>query len=412
MTDSRRPLDGIRVLDFTRVFAGPAATQVLGDLGAEVVKVEEPGRGDEARTLGTTPESLERHGASASFLAFNRNKHSLVLDLRSAAGLAVARRLAARADVVVHNFRPGAMEKWGLDWESLRNVNPRLVHCSFSAYGESGPLRDVGANDLALQAHGGLMSVTGEADRPPVRCGSAIIDLHGGMSMVSAILAALLHRERTGEGQAVETSLLRASAHLMSYMYTEYWLDGTVRKPMGTANHLSVPNQVVPTKDGSVVIIAPSDEMWRRCARALDAERLDRPEFATAMERRLRRDEVIGTLADVTGAMTSDAVVAALAPVKVNVAKVNSVGEAADDAQLAAIGGTLDFHYAGAAVRAVASPFGMSASPPRLDVPPPGLGADTEIVLLKAGFAEAEIARLRSDGAFGHEADAAVAVKK
>ena len=366
MSEASRPLDGIRVLDFTRVFAGPAATQVLGDLGADVIKVEEPGRGDEARTLGTTPDSLARHGASASFLAFNRNKRSLVLDLRSPSGLDVARRLAARADVVVHNFRPGAMEKWGLDRESLRGANPRLIHCSFSAYGESGPLRDVGANDLALQAHGGLMSVTGEADRPPVRCGSAIIDLHGGMSMVSAILAALLHRERTGEGQAVETSLLRASAHLMSYMYTEYWLDGTVRKPMGTANHLSVPNQVVPTKDGSVVISAPSDEMWRRCARALDAARLDRPEFATAMDRRLRRDEVIGTLSAVTGAMTSDAVVAALAPVKVNVAKVNSVGEAADDAQLAAIGGVLSFRYSGAEVRAVATPFGMSASPPRL----------------------------------------------
>ncbi|MDB5369249.1 MAG: carnitine dehydratase [Roseomonas sp.] len=397
----QRPLDGIRVLDFTRVFAGPAATQVLGDLGAGVVKVEEPGRGDEARTLGTTPQSLAQHGASASYLAFNRNKQSLVLDLRKPEGLEVARRLAARADVLVHNFRPGAMERWGLDWESLRAANPRLIHCSFSAYGETGPLRDVGANDLALQAHSGLMSITGEPGRPPVRCGSAVIDLHGSLAMVSAILAALLLRQKTGEGQAVETSLLRASAHLMSYMYTEYWLDGTERQPMGTANHLSVPNQVVPTADGSVVIIAPSDEMWRRCARALDAESLDRPEFATAMDRRMRRDEVIAALSAATGRRTSDEVMAALAPAKVNVAKVNTVGQAAQDPQLAAIGGVVTYDRAGTPVRSVATPFVLGAAPMRMETPPPGLGADTDAVLAEAGFTTAEVEALRLTGAIG-----------
>jgi crotonobetainyl-CoA:carnitine CoA-transferase CaiB-like acyl-CoA transferase len=402
-----RPLEGIRVLDFTRVFAGPAATQMLGDLGAEVIKVEEPGRGDEARTLGTTPASLAQLGASASFLAFNRNKKSIALDLRSPVGLEVARSLARQVDVVVHNFRPGAMARWRLDWESLRADNPKLIHCSFSAYGETGPLRDVGANDLALQGHSGLMSITGEPDRPPVRCGSAVIDLHGGMAMVSAILAALLQRAKTGRGQAVETSLLRASAHLMSYLYTEYWLDGTVRRPMGTANHLSVPNQVVPTADGSVVIIAPSDEMWRRCARALDPATLDRPDFATAMDRRLRREEVIGALAAVTGRMTSDAVVAALAAAKVNVAKVNSVGQAADDAQLDAIGGRLDLVYRGQSVRTVAAPFAMSASPMRVDHQPPELGADTATVLHAAGYDDDAISDLRVRGAFGETAQAA-----
>jgi crotonobetainyl-CoA:carnitine CoA-transferase CaiB-like acyl-CoA transferase len=395
------PLDGIRVLDFTRVFAGPAATQVLGDLGAEVVKVEEPGRGDEARTLGTTPESLARHGSSASYLAFNRNKQSIVLDLRKPEGLEVARHLAAQADVLVHNFRPGAMERWGLDWESLRIANPRLIHCSFSAYGETGPLRDVGANDLALQAHSGLMSITGEPNRPPVRCGSAVIDLHGSLAMVSAILAALLQRHKTGEGQAVETSLLRASAHLMSYMYTEYWLDGTERQPMGTANHLSVPNQVVPTSDGSVVIIAPSDEMWRRCARALDAEALDRPEFATAMDRRMRRDEVIAALSAATSRRSSEEVMAALAPAKVNVAKVNSVGQAARDPQLAAIGGVVTFDQDGNSLQTVATPFVLGAAPMRTEMRPPVLGADTDTVLAAAGYSSADMKRLWAAGALG-----------
>ena len=138
----------------------------------------------------------------------------------------------------------------------------------------------IGANDLGLQAHSGLLSVTGEPDRPPVRVGTAAIDLHGSLALVSAVLAALFHRERTGEGQVIETSLLMSSAHLLSYFYTEYWMDGTVRKPMGTANHLSVPNQVFPTSDGGVVIIAPNDEMWQRCVDALGDPSLDRPEFA------------------------------------------------------------------------------------------------------------------------------------
>ena len=168
-------LHGVRVLDLSRVFAGPAATQVLGDLGADVIKVEEPGRGDEARGFGVTREVLERLGASPSFLALNRNKRSIVLDLKSTAGRDLARRLALSVDVLVHNFRPGAMERWGLAYEDLAADNPGLIHCSFSAYGEAGPLRDFGANDVALQAHSGLMHLTGEPDRPPVRVGTAAI---------------------------------------------------------------------------------------------------------------------------------------------------------------------------------------------------------------------------------------------
>ena len=244
-------LNGIRVLDFSRVFAGPAASQILGDLGADVIKVEEPGRGDEARYLGASKEALARHGGvGASFLALNRNKRSITIDLGCAAGREAALRLAAKCDVVIHNFRPGAMKRWGLDFAAIRAANPRIIYCGFSAYGNIGPLAHIGANDLALQAHSGLMSMTGEPDRPPVRCGTAAIDLHASLAMLSGILAALFHRERTGEGQEVESSLLLSSAHLMNYFYTEYWIDGTIRKPMGTANHLSVPNQVFPAATG------------------------------------------------------------------------------------------------------------------------------------------------------------------
>jgi crotonobetainyl-CoA:carnitine CoA-transferase CaiB-like acyl-CoA transferase len=212
-----KALDGISVLDFSRVFAGPAATQVLGDLGADVIKVEEPKRGDEARYLGVTDDELQKFGGvSPSFLALNRNKRSITIDLSSPAGRKAALQMAAKADVIVHNFRIGAMAKFGLGYEAIKAINPRTIYCEFTAYGREGPMAHIGANDLALQAHSGLLSVTGEPDRPPVRVGTAAIDLHGSLALVSAVLAALFHRERTGQGQLVETSLLMSSAHLLS----------------------------------------------------------------------------------------------------------------------------------------------------------------------------------------------------
>jgi crotonobetainyl-CoA:carnitine CoA-transferase CaiB-like acyl-CoA transferase len=394
-------LDGIRVVDFSRVFAGPAAAQVLGDLGAEVVKVEAPGHGDEARSLGLTEAGAPRLGVSPCYLALNRNKRSIAIDLRAEAGRRVAHRLITRSDVVIHNFRPGAMQRWGLAYDAVRPANPGLVYCEFFSYGPNGPLSHIGANDLALQAHSGLMSLTGEPDRPPVRVGTAAIDLHGSLAMVSAILAALYHRERTGLGQRIETSLLLSSAHLMNYFYSEYWIDGVIRERMGTANHLSVPNQVFPTSDGSVVIIAPSDEMWRRCARALDAERLDRPEYATTADRQAQRKELIDMISSITRGLTSQDVIDRLGAGRVNVAKVHSVSEAADHPQLADSGGVTEFEYAGERVKAVASPFRLAETPAAIRYPPPGLDQHREAILAEYGIADAEAAALADEGAFG-----------
>jgi crotonobetainyl-CoA:carnitine CoA-transferase CaiB-like acyl-CoA transferase len=393
-------LDGIRVVDFSRVFAGPAAGQVLGDLGADVVKVESPVIGDEARHLGLTEGVEPRLGVSASYLALNRNKRSIALNLKTKAGRSVARRLLTRCDVAIHNFRPGSMQRWGLDYESIRSENPGLVYGEFFAYGPAGPLSDYGANDLALQAHSGLMSLTGEPDRPPVRVGTAVVDLHASLALVSAILAALYSREKTGKGQRVETSLLLSSAHLLSYFYTEYWLDGVVRKPMGTANHLSVPNQVFPTADGSVVIIAPSDAMWKRCARALDPERLDRPEYATVRDRQSRREEVIEAISLITQKMSSLELVEKLGAAKVNVAKVNSIAEAADHPQLMVAGGCTKFNYGNELVRAVASPFRMEGTPAKVRCEPPGLDANRDDILADYGFDATDIEDFSRSGAF------------
>lgn len=394
-------LSGVRVLDLSRVFAGPAATQVLADLGADVIKLEEPGRGDEARGFGLTREMVERGiDVSPSFVALNRNKRSITINLASAAGQRAVRRMVPGCDVVVHNFRPGTMDKYGLGYSDLKALRPDLIFCNFSAYGHVGPLAPIGANDLALQAHSGLMSLTGEADRPPVRCGTSIIDLHGSLCLVVAVLAALMDRQKTGEGQEIETSLLRSSAHLMNYFYGEYWTTGMVRGRMGTANHLSVPNQVFPAADGSVVIIAPSNEMWVRCARALDAEALDRPEWRGLLDRQRHREALIAQMSAVTSHLSCDEIITRLGPEKVNVAKVQSVGGAADHPQLEAIGALTEFDLKGRPTKAVASPFELRGSKRLADRPPPELGAHTEAVMRELGVSDADIEELREGGAF------------
>lgn len=397
-------LDDVVVLDLSRVFAGPATTQVLGDMGADVIKVEPPA-GDEARYYGVTREKLaELGGVSPCFLALNRNKRSIALDLRNAAGNRIARELAARADVIVNNFRPGVMDRLGLGYETLAETNPGLIYAEFSAYGRQGPLAEVGANDLALQAHSGLISITGEEARPPVRCGTAIVDLHGSLALAAGILGALLHRHRTGRGQRVESSLLLSSAHLMSYFYTEYWMDGTVRKRMGTANHLSVPNQAFPARDGEVVIIASTDEMWVRFAHAIDAGRLDVPQFARVFDRRRNRVELVETVSSLTRELTCAEIARRLGPAKVVFAKVNSVGEAADSAQLEAVGGKVVLETAGRRIPSVVSPMQFGDVDINVAAAPPGLGEHTGEILREIGYDAGQVAALSESGAFGARA--------
>jgi crotonobetainyl-CoA:carnitine CoA-transferase CaiB-like acyl-CoA transferase len=403
-------LAGIRVADFTRVFAGPAATQMLGDLGADVIKIEEPVGGDAARVFGIGDNSDHPlQGVSAAFIALNRNKRSIGLDLKTKEGREIARKLVAASDVLVHNFRPGVMDRLGLGYEDVRKDNPGIVYCEISGYGTVGALAKQAANDLALQAHSGLISITGTEEGEVVRCGSAVVDLHCGAIATSAILAALFHRERTGEGQRVEASLLASSADLMSYFYGEYWLDGTIPKPMGTANRLGVPNQAFPTTNGAVIIVANDDSMWRRIAQALDADKLDLLEFRPIAGRRQHRVRLIRMIGEITRGFSTQVLLAKLEAAKVVASPLYNVAEAAEHSQLKAIGGIAEVKIEGTPVKVITAPFRLDGTPPTVRTGPPGLAVHTEEILRELGFSADEIGKFRGAGAFGGNTPAAAA---
>jgi CoA:oxalate CoA-transferase len=271
------PLSGVRILDFTRVLAGPFATMMLGDLGAEIIKIERPGKGDESRYSGP-----KANGESTHFITANRNKKSVVLDLKNPEGVRVARELAAKCDVVIENFRPGVMARLGLDYDSLREVNPGIVVASISGFGAYGPMRDRPAFDVIAQAMTGAMSVTGHPGQPPSRLGVAMGDLAGGLYAIIAILAAIRERSITGRGAAIDIAMYDSMLGLMHYYLTDYFLTGKDPQPVGSGNPSIVPYGAYQAKDGYIIIAAFQTQFWRRLCEVIGRPELSRDErFAT-----------------------------------------------------------------------------------------------------------------------------------
>jgi crotonobetainyl-CoA:carnitine CoA-transferase CaiB-like acyl-CoA transferase len=286
-----RLFEGVRVLDLSRMLAGPYGSMLLADQGAEVIKIEEPDGGDPMRVMG--PPFLP-DGESAYFLAVNRNKKSVALDLTSEAGRRVFHDLVAQADVVWENFRPGIMARLGCDYATLAGINPGLVMCSISAYGQDGPYRDWPAFDLALQAMGGAMSITGEPGRAPVRMGLPMGDLAGGMFGAFAVAGALLRRARTGRGAHVDLALLDCQVSLLSYLAQYFWTDGEVPRPMGSAHASVVPYQALATRDGHLVVAIFAEKFWAGFCRAVDRPEWSHdPRFATNRDRVRHREALM-----------------------------------------------------------------------------------------------------------------------
>jgi crotonobetainyl-CoA:carnitine CoA-transferase CaiB-like acyl-CoA transferase len=381
------------VVDFSRILAGPFATQILGDLGAEIIKVEAPG-GDDSRAYGSAGG-----GIRPVFASYNRNKKSVVVDMKTDEGREIARQLVASADALVHNYRVGVAEKLGLGYDDLKVSHPELIYCEITGFGSHGPLKSKAAVDLIAQAYSGLLSFTGEPGRDPVRVPVSISDLTAGIYAALGILAALLWRERGGHGQKVETSLLESLLSLISVNLTQAMLTGIPPQPMGTGNGMGQPNQVFRAQDGLVAVAAANDRMWKRFCRALKAEELAEDErFAVLASRYQNR----GALSDEIGLrMMSFAVadiVARCDDEGVVCAPVLDLGQVAQDEQVRTLGSIVNVRYAGHAVPVVNNPLHLSGTAPAVTADPPALGAHTAEILEGLGYDADRVSELRLAG--------------
>jgi crotonobetainyl-CoA:carnitine CoA-transferase CaiB-like acyl-CoA transferase len=394
-------LDGVKVLDLTRVLSGPYATLLLADLGAEVWKVEHPLGGDETRELPPF-----RGSESHYFMSINRNKASIAVDLKNPRGLEVVLGLAARADVVVENFRPGVADRLGLGYGAVAAVNPRAVYCSISAFGQDGPAAHRTAYDVAIQALGGLMSLTGEPGRPPVRAGVPIADLAAGMLADLGILAALLQRERTGLGQFVDASMLDGLLSLMSYFAGRYLLTGEEVRSVGAGHPSAVPYGLFPTKDGQIVLATLAEHFWPRLCDVLELPAEARDPSLDSNERRVaHRTLVEAMVGDALRRRTTAEWEERLLAADIPHAPVLSVGQALRQPQVVARGLVQAMpHPRLGGIDVVGNPIRMSESAPVRPQPAPLLGENTRDVLgTVLGLSAEEIDALESEGVVGDQ---------
>ena len=400
------PLAGIRVLDLSRILAGPWATQNFADMGADVVKIERPGEGDDTRKMGppwirdaATGEAVD----AAYFASCNRGKRSVTLDIATPEGRAIAHRLVAASDVLVENYKVGALAKYGLDYASVATVNPRIVYCSITGFGQTGPYAQRPGYDFLVQGMGGLMSVTGERDDlpggGPQRAGVALADILTGMYATSAVVAALFHRERTGRGQSIDMALLDAQVATLANQGMNWLIGGTVPKRFGNGHPNIVPYQAFATADGHVILAIGNDEQYARfCAAAGRPELADDERYRTIAQRNAHRGTLIPELAAILASRTTDEWVALAERVQVPIGPINTIDRVFADPQVVARGMRVDLpHPRAGTLPSIASPMRFSETPIEYTHAPPVLGQHTAEVLRElAGVDADELARLKA----------------
>ena len=407
---SSGPLGGalshLRVLDMSRVLAGPWCGQILADLGAEVIKIERPGVGDDTRSWGP-PYLQDRDGQdtheSAYFLGANRGKKSLTLDISKPAGQEVARRLATRSDVLIENYKAGDLARYQLGYEQLKTLNPGLIYCSITGFGQTGPMQQVAGYDFIIQAMGGLMSITGERDDlpggGPQKVGVAVADITTGMYSTVAILAALAHRSRTGAGQYIDMALLDVQVAMIANMNMNYLISGRAPRRLGNAHANIVPYQVFDASDGQFVVAVGNDGQFAKFCAAAGQKFHEDPRFRRNHDRVRNRDVLVPLLAAVLKQRPVAEWIASFEPLGIPVGPINDLAQVFDHPQVRSREMRLDLpHPLSGTVPSVANPIKMSGTPLRYEAAPPTLGQHTREVLEDAGFGADEIDRLRTDG--------------
>jgi len=401
------PLAGLRVFDLTRILAGPTATQLLGDLGADVIKIERPGQGDDTRKWG--PPFLEnadgsRSDTAAYYLSSNRNKRSLTIDIASEEGQALARKLIAECDVFVENFKVGGLKRYGLDYDSVKAVKRDIVYCSITGFGQTGPYASRAGYDYLAQGMGGIMSLTGEPEGEPIKVGVGIADVMCGMYAVSAILAAIHHRTRTGEGQHIDLALLDTQVAWLVNEGLNYLTGGEVPKRLGNEHPNIVPYKVLPCSDGYFILAVGNDRQFQRfCQFAGKPELPDDPRFATNIDRVTNRRDLYEILESVGPSKTLDEWVEGLAELGVPCGPVNTLDRVFEDPQIVARGMQIRMEDAATLkghVDLIGNPIKFSGTPVTYRYPPPRMGEHTDELLKELlDLPDAEIARLRENGA-------------
>jgi len=394
---AKGPLAGVRVLDLTRVLAGPFCAMLLGDMGAEVVKIEEPGKGDDTRSW---PPFVG--GEATYFMSVNRNKKSVTLNLKAPESRRILGALVKRSDVLLENFRPGTMEKLGFGYRALAKVNPRLVYCSISGFGESGPEAHRAGYDLIVQAESGLMDITGFADGPPVKVGTSIADLVAGMSAAHGVTLALLARARTRRGQKVEIAMLDAMAALLTYQAGIYFATGQRPVRRGNAHPSIVPYEVFKAADAYLTLGVANNSLWTKCCAALDRPDLARDgRFDTEAKRVQNRDTLIPLLNEILGARTVEEWLKRFEAAGIPAGRIKTVAEVCESEHLKARGMVVTLpHPKASRVTVMGVPIRLHGTPGRAGAAPPVLGQHTDLVLRTlVGLSRAEIAGLRRKGA-------------
>lgn len=405
MSENAGSLADIRVFDLSRVLAGPACTQLLGDLGADVIKIERPGIGDETRTWGPPfVKDAEGHDTSESayYLSTNRNKRSVTLDISQPEGATLAKGLLAHCDVLIENFKVGSLRKYGLGYEQLKDEFPRLVYCSVTGFGQTGPYAHRPGYDMMAQGTGGIMSITGEPDAPPSKVPVAINDIMTGMYATVAILAALHHRDRHGVGQHIDLGLLDTQVAWLYNVGLNYLISGEIPKRLGTAHPNTVPYQVFPTADGHFILGAANDAQFRRyCEAAGVPELANDPRYRTNPDRVRNREALIATLSQISRQHPTEYWLQKLDEAGVPCAPVNTIDQVFADPQVKHRQMQITMPHSAAAshVSLIANPVKLSATPVTYRHPPPMLGHDTEAVLHELlKLPQTEIERLRERG--------------